>query len=154
MWQGQVYKGCICGYIVYKLDERVDYDYASSIVYGVRTMCELILCPKFEIEEFHKLVCIKGDCNNCGISKLKFYPRDNFILRRWIPTTRCSYLGSGLIEIVYVGHSDDGGDQHAIQLQCKMTLPSKFVAYLKLKLTEFVVHNFKAKWQDANFKSL
>jgi hypothetical protein len=102
MWQGQVYKGCICGYTIYKLDEGVDYDYASSIVYGVRTMCELILYLKSEIEKFHKLRCIKGDCNNCGISKLKYYPRDNFILGRWIPTTRCSYFGSGLRMFTWV----------------------------------------------------
>ncbi len=52
-----------------------------------------------------------------------------------------------------MGHFNDGGDQHAIQLQCKMIPPFEFVAYLKFKLTEFVVHNFEAKWQDAKFKS-
>jgi hypothetical protein len=29
----------------------------------------------------------------------------------------------------------------------------EFVAFLKLKLVEFLVHNFEAKWQDAQFKS-
>jgi hypothetical protein len=54
-------------------------------------------------------------------------------------------------ENVYVGQSND--DQHAIWLQCKMIPPSNFFAYLKPKLTKFVVHNFKAKWQDVEFKS-
>jgi hypothetical protein len=55
-------------------------------------------------------------------------------------------------ENVFIGHSDDGDDRHAIWLQSKMTSPSEFVAYLKPKLTKFVVHNFEAKWQDAQFK--
>ncbi len=54
---------------------------------------------------------------------------------------------------MFVGHSDDGGDQHAIRLVFKMTLPFEFFAFLKLKLIEFVIHNFEAKWQDAQFKS-
>ncbi len=42
-----------------------------------------------------------------------------------------------------------GGDRHAIRLQSKMTPPCEFATFLKLKLAEFVVHNFEAKWQDA-----
>jgi hypothetical protein len=34
-----------------------------------------------------------------------------------------------------------------------MTLPFEFIAYLKPKLMKFVVNNFEAKWQDAQFKS-
>jgi hypothetical protein len=40
-------------------------------------------------------------------------------------------------ENVFVGHFDDGGDQHAIRLVSKNTLPSEFLAFLK------------PKWQDA-----
>lgn len=29
----------------------------------------------------------------------------------------------------------------------------EFVTFLKIKLVEFLVHNFEAKWQDAQFKS-
>jgi hypothetical protein len=56
-------------------------------------------------------------------------------------------------ENVCVGHSKDGGDWHAIWLQSKITPPFEFIAYLKPKLMGFVVHNFEAKWQDAQFKS-
>jgi hypothetical protein len=70
MRRGQVHKGCIYGCIVCKLDEGADCDSISSTVSIVRTMCELILCPKSKTEKFHKLGCIKGDCNKCGISRL------------------------------------------------------------------------------------
>jgi hypothetical protein len=54
-------------------------------------------------------------------------------------------LGSGLRIHVFVGHSNDGSDQHAISLVSKMILPSEFFTFLKLKLIEFVIHNFEAK---------
>jgi hypothetical protein len=54
---------------------------------------------------------------------------------------------------VFVGHFDDGGDQHEIRLVSKMIPPFEFLAFLKPKLTKFVIHNFEAKWQDAQFKS-
>jgi hypothetical protein len=98
-----MHKGCIYGCIVYKLDEGANYDCTSSIVSGIQTMCELILCPKYKIEGFHKSGCIKGNCNKCGISKLQFCFREvdpnNEML---IPWKR--------FENVYVGHSNDGGD--------------------------------------------
>jgi hypothetical protein len=69
----------------------------------MKAMCELILCPKFDIDEYHKLLCIRGDCNNYGISKLQLCPSEvdpsNEIL---IPWKR--------FENAFVGHSDDGGD--------------------------------------------
>lgn len=146
MWRGQVHRGCICGCIICKLIKRADCDSASSIIFGVKTMCELILYPKSETKKFHKLGCIKGYYNNCGISKLQFYLREmdpnNEMLDPW-----------KRFENVYVGQSDDGGDRHVTWLQCKMTPPYEFVAYIKPKLTKFVVHNFKAKWQDVEFKS-
>jgi hypothetical protein len=116
-----------------------------QLFFGVRSMCDLILYPKLEHDQYHKS-CIKGECNSCGISKLQFCHlevdpnNDQFIPRKWFKN-------------VFVGHFNDGGDRHAIQLQSNMTLPSKFVAYIKPKLTKFVVHNFEAKWQDAQFKS-
>jgi hypothetical protein len=146
MWQGQVHRGCIYGCIICKLDKGADCDFALSIVFGVKAMCELVFYPKFKTKKFHKLGCIKGNYNNCGISKLQFCPREvdpnNEMI---IPWKR--------IENVYVGQSNDGGDQHAIGLQCKITPPSEFVTYLKPNLMEFVVHNLKAKWQDVEFKS-
>jgi hypothetical protein len=82
-----VHKGCI----VCILDEGADCDSTSSIVSGVKTMCELIICPKSKTKKFHKLGCIKGDYNKCGA-----FQSYNFVLGRWIPTMRCSYLGRGL----------------------------------------------------------
>lgn len=93
-----------------------------------------------------QIVVHKGGCSNCGISKLQLCPSEvdpsNEIL---IPWKR--------FENVFIGHSDDGGDWHAIRLVFKMTFPFEFLAFLKPKLTKFVIHKFEAKWQDAQFKS-
>jgi hypothetical protein len=103
MWRGQVHRGCICGCIICKFNKRANCDSASSIVFGVKTMCEFIIYPKSETKKFHKLGYIKGYYNNCGISKLQFYLREvdpnNEMLDPW-----------KRFENVYVGQSDDGGD--------------------------------------------
>jgi hypothetical protein len=66
---------CICGCRVCKPD-GVHYVCASTLstVTRVKVMCELILYPKFDTDEYHKLLCIRRDCNNCGISKLQLCP--------------------------------------------------------------------------------
>jgi hypothetical protein len=46
MRQGPVHRGYICGHTIYKPNERhYGYAFASSIVIGVQSMCELISVP-------------------------------------------------------------------------------------------------------------
>jgi hypothetical protein len=117
-----------------------------SIFTIVKAMCEFILYPKYDIDEYHKLLCIRRDCNNCGISKLQLCPSE-------VDPNNEIFIPWEQFENVFVGHFDDGGDQHAIRLVSTMTPPFEFLAFLKLKLNEFVIHNFETKWQDAQFKS-
>jgi hypothetical protein len=81
------------------------------------------------------------------------FQSSNYVLLKWILAMKSSYLRSGLRIYVFVGHSNDGGDQHVIRLVSKMTLPFKFFTFLKSKLIKFVIQNFEAKLQDAQFKS-
>lgn len=116
------------------------------IVTILKAMCELIFYPKSNIDEYHKLLCIRKDCNNCGISKLQSCPFE-------VDPNNEIFIPWKQFENVFVGHFDDGGDQHVIRLVSKMTPPSKFLAFLKPKLSEFVIHILEAKSQDAQFKS-
>jgi len=43
---------------------------------GVTTLCETLLCPKDDDEEYHNLDCIKGFCENCDISALQLRPQE------------------------------------------------------------------------------
>jgi hypothetical protein len=102
MKRGLVHGGCIFGYTICKPNERhYGCASASSIVVGVRSMCELILCPKNEHDEYHKLHCIKGECNSCGISKLQFclaeMDPNNDMFTCWKRSKN-----------VYVGHFNEG----------------------------------------------
>lgn len=47
-----------------------------------------------------------------------------------------------------------GKPKKAIKIIYCETKPSDFIDYLKLKLPEFIVHNFIASWQDLQFKEL
>jgi hypothetical protein len=62
---------CICGCRICK-PNGMHCVCASTlfIVTIVKAMCELILYPKSNIDEYHKLLCIRRDCNNYGIPKL------------------------------------------------------------------------------------
>jgi len=43
---------------------------------GVIAFCQTVLCPKDDIEEYHKLECIQGSCEICGISTLQICPQE------------------------------------------------------------------------------
>jgi hypothetical protein len=104
------------------------------------------MCPKVEDAEFHNLLCIRGECINCGFTKLKFCSRELDPDCQTMVTWR-------RFENVLVGQNDEGGDRHALRLEHKSTSPSTLISYLQSKLAEFLIHNFEAKWQDAQFKS-
>jgi hypothetical protein len=42
----------------------------NYIVSNVKNLCDHILCPKGDIDEFHKKHCIEGNCAMCGVSTL------------------------------------------------------------------------------------
>jgi len=75
MHWGPAHGGCVCCCIISKPNGgQCACVLASYVLPRIRTMCEFIFYPKFENEKFHKLECIKGECNICGISKFQFYP--------------------------------------------------------------------------------
>ena len=62
-----------------------------------------MLCPKSDEEEYHKFKCIRGSCENCGISTLQVCPQELHEC--------CDALVSWKrFEMVFVGRGDDGGD--------------------------------------------
>jgi hypothetical protein len=49
---------------------------ASSIVYkGITHLWEDVVCPKGELEEWHKCKCLFGNYPMCGVQNLSFYPK-------------------------------------------------------------------------------
>ena len=97
-------------------------------------------------DKYHKLECIQGSCEICGVSTLQICPQE---------LSMCSdaLLSWRRFEMVFVGRGEDGSNQHALRLEYKMTLPADLVTALKTSLEKFLTHNFEAKWQDHQFKT-
>jgi len=55
-------------------------------------------------------------------------------------------------EMIQAGQSKSGDPRTVIRLEYKVTNPRSFLAYAKPKITQFVLHQFVAKWQDTQFK--
>jgi hypothetical protein len=58
MCNGLFHQNCECICNIYRPLGEVTYVANTTIVFGVRNMCDLILCLKGEIIEFHKIDCI------------------------------------------------------------------------------------------------
>jgi hypothetical protein len=146
MRRGTVHKNCSCHCDVCQPDSGTGACKASELTFhSVTKLCELVLCPKPEEEEFHALSCIHGDCTMCGATKLKIYPNE-------LSDSTSALVSWKRFEMVFVGRGEDGNDRHALRLEHKMTPPCELVADLRSHLEEFLVHNFEAKWQDQQFK--
>ena len=137
--------GCTCG--IYQGTSTASCEAPNSFLLGVTAMFELIQCPKSEGGEFHSLSCIRGNCPNCGVEKfllcLKELDHDSPTLVTW-----------RRFENVVVSPNEEGGVWHALQLEHKNTIAADLISYLKPKLAEFFIHNFKAQWQDKQFKAV
>jgi hypothetical protein len=76
MRRGTLHRSCTCSCVVCGGSNDRTCQASTFVLPGVTAMCELILCPKTEDTEFHNLLCIRGDCINYGITKMKFCSRE------------------------------------------------------------------------------
>ncbi len=84
-----------------------------------------------------------GQCKNYGVENLKICPVE--------PDSEKPLTWHKICYVV--GKSNDGCDKKVSKVEYRETQPSQFIGYLKLKLKDFVMHNFMAKWQEKEFKS-
>ena len=147
MRHGTVHQNCVCPCNLCRPVPGATACMAAHATYpGVTTLCQIVLCPKDDTEEYHKLECIQGSCEICGVSTLQ-------ICLQELSTCSDALVSWGRFEMVFVGRGEDGSDLHAPRLEHKMTPPADLVMALKTGLEKFLTHNFEAKWQDHQFKT-
>ena len=147
MRRGSVHKNCQCPCQLCRPEPGVQQCMAAHATFtGVTALCETVLCPKDKAEEYHNLGCIQGSCELCGVSTLRICPQE-------LSMSSDAVVSWRRFEKVFVGRGDDGGDQHALRLEYKMTPPANLITGLKTCLERFLIHNFEAKWQDHQFKT-
>jgi hypothetical protein len=56
---------------------------------GVTKLWEDCVCPKGELEKWHKMVCFMGECAKCGVDKLLICPNGCSANGAWVVAWRC-----------------------------------------------------------------
>ena len=139
MRHGSVHKNCQCTCALCRpVPGLLGCMAAHATFTGVTALCETMLCPKDDDQEYHKLDCIQGSCDICGVSTLKFCSQE-------LSVSSDALVSWRRFKMVLVGRGDDGGDRHALRLEHKITPPADLVTALKTSLEKFLTHNFEAK---------
>lgn len=114
------------------------YDSISDIVSD--TLCE-------KDDGFHNLECLKRNCSNCGVEKLKFMPEevnvsDDAQLIKWekFENVTVNVKGNKTIK--------------KLMLVKKETKVGELFAYLRKLLETFPLHQHRATWQNEQFQNL
>ena len=114
---------------------------------GVTALCEELLCPKLEGEEFYQPKCLLGACNRCGVRFFKVCPREQVI----DPTRTIQWKQ---FQYEAVGTSVDGQPKKRIKEVLMTTSFSDFLDFFSPIVQQFIRHNFVAKWQSNEAKLL
>jgi hypothetical protein len=106
------------------------------------------VCPKQELDKWHKLACLMGTCDDCGVRRLKICPEE-------LSTSTPALVKWKCFELTEVGVCEESGrPKKRIKEAFKETTPGDFVRYLMPKVQNFVTHNFVANWQDDQCKTM
>ena len=114
-------------------------------------MVDDTLCPKGD-NEYHKLVCLKRECSECGvqavnfsISELNDNSNNDSVTCKW---SKYEYITPEGCE------NADGTPRKKLSILSKETSLSEMVNYLKQLLQSYPYNQFMSFWQKSQFESL
>ncbi len=117
--------------------------YVKPILKCTRGWQNCDVCPKGELEKWHKLGCLMGECAKCGVDKLSICFNEFFANGVWAVAWRC-------FEQDTIGFPYEGRSKKRIKKTFKETTTSMFMDYLWSKLQQFIKHNFVARCKIFN----
>ncbi len=103
--------------------------------------CEKTICPKTLGKKWFNLDCIRGKCPNCGFHILPLYYRK-------IDPTNDNLMAWRCFQKVPESETKVGEQKEVVRLVSKLTTPRVFLEHATPKLSDFVMHNHVARWQD------
>jgi hypothetical protein len=98
-----------------------------------------ILCEKPELSMWHKAVCLRGTCADCGVKLLRVCPFE---------MTSEKLVKWKTIGYKVVGTTDERNPKKAATVEYHESPSQELILYLKSKLQSFVLHNYVVSWQD------
>ena len=112
----------------------------------LKSLIEATLCPKSNGETFHKLSCIKQECDICGIKKL------NFCNREW-SASQTTFVTRYRFE-TETRFTKEGKKSSYLDIVKKETPPLELVEHFKKSLIGYPYHSFVTKWRRIQWKNL
>ena len=135
-------EGCDCTCVVCLTDKTPRKCGAAACTHSsISLLIETLLCPKSNESTFHKLSCLKGECDHCGSQRLVLCPKEKF--------ENAFQVSVKVFEDVASPHQQGKKRKDLVikQMGCK-----KFTSFLQDHLTGYIRHNFVARWQSQQFK--
>ncbi len=80
----------------------------DKVYIGVTMLWEECVCPKSELQEWHKLECLMGDYGECGRHIFPIFPNESFPSIDWLVSWRC-------FQQEIVGLGEDGNPKKRVQ---------------------------------------
>ena len=114
-------------------------------------MVDDTLCPKGD-NEYHKLVCLRRECSECGVQAVNFSIselNDNGNN----DSVKCKWSKYEYITLEGCENADDT-PMKKLSIVNKEISPSELVNYLKQLLQNYPYHQFMSCWQKSQFDSL
>ena len=112
----------------------------TPVFSSVHDLIQETLCPKVNGE--HNLHCLQRKCDQCGVSKLVFDPKE--VNKE--STERVNWWTFGYV-------TNPQGNKRLALIK-KSTSPFELVEYFKKSLVNYPYHIFTSKWQRIQWKSL
>jgi len=108
----------------------------SSVTFiSVTHLWTLMACVKPKPSLWHDRQCLLGQRHNYGVDIFKVCPKE-FQFEKLISWKSIRY------EVV--GFTEESKENKASKMEYNETSPHDFIQYLKLRLKEFVLHNYVA----------
>lgn len=133
---------CDCGCWVCASDTEGGCHAHCQIYKRITLMWEACVCPKGELEVWHKLDCLMGDCPDCGFELFPLCPKELDSIDSFTLKWKC-------FEYYEVGvDKKTGRPKKRLREAFKETPVDEFLSYMEKTVTTFITHNFRARWQD------
>jgi hypothetical protein len=113
-----------------------------AIYKRITMMWESCVCPKGELDVWHKLDCLMGECPNCGFHLFPLCPFELSSTDSFLVKWKC-------FEYYEVGvDKRTGKPKKRLKEAFRDTPVEEFLSYMGKTVSTFITHNFRARWQD------
>ena len=133
---------CTCECLVCKGEITGTCHAHEAVFKRITLMWESCVCPKGELDVWHKLECVMGECPNCGFHIFALCPLELSSTDPFTVKWKCFEYYEVRID------QRTRKPKKRLKEAFKDMPVQQFLAYTEKTVSTFITHNFKARWQD------